>query len=63
MRESNGKKVCDICGKGFEQKVYWQRHCSKSCRQATWALGKLRKKEKCTPEPRDRLEKILDAER
>jgi len=33
-------KVCEVCGKHFVPVNYWQKYCSKSCKQAAWAMRK-----------------------
>ena len=37
------KQRCKVCGKVFKRNVFWQKFCSTSCRQASWAINKLDK--------------------
>ena len=39
-------RMCEICGKDYTAKAYWQKYCTDSCKQAAWALRKLKKKPK-----------------
>lgn len=36
------RKRCAICGVLYNSGKYWQRFCSKSCRQASWAINKIK---------------------
>lgn len=35
-------RECEICGVSFKIQKYWQKFCSKSCKQASWAINKIK---------------------